>query len=285
MNLQPRELFIWAMAIVLVVGTLIASPKDFTAAATIALAFATFVLARDSSNSIQLAKNSVLGEHLIQEMQGLIQLLYTRKDEYEYLERVHIPYFNVEEDLREWQDRAEDFWKDIDANKYLATNGLRHLIEDYIKVNEEWYNKYKDIFNKMVISLEKEDHEELKNILHLAPSDVCLVESPVIFDDKFKNLPQHATRDAHPVGFSVIFDYRFKNLPQKSIREERITEINELIGQLNPESDFTNHVKDFLTLIKEDTVLEAKRSDLRAKVIDRYAELEMKIDKIGASLE
>jgi hypothetical protein len=38
MNLQPRELIIWAMAIVLVVGTLIASPKDFTAAATIALA-------------------------------------------------------------------------------------------------------------------------------------------------------------------------------------------------------------------------------------------------------
>ncbi|MGD0951977.1 MAG: hypothetical protein ABR985_06220 [Methanotrichaceae archaeon] len=89
----------------------------------------------------------------------------------------------------------------------------------------------------MVISLEKEDHEELKDILHLAPSDVCLVELPVIFDDKFKNLPQHATRDAHPVGFSVIFDYRFKNLPQKSIREERITEINELIGQLNPERD------------------------------------------------
>jgi hypothetical protein len=58
-----------------------------------------------------------------------------------------------------------------------------------------------------------------------------------------------------------------------------------LISRLNPESDFTNHVKDFLTLIKEDTVLEAKRSDLRAKVIDRYAELEMKIDKIGASLE
>jgi hypothetical protein len=249
------------MAIVLVVGTLIASPKDFTAAATIALAFATFVLARDSSNSIQLAKNSVLGEHLIQEMQGLIQLLYTRKDEYEYLERVHIPYFNVEEDLRDWQDRAEDFWKDIDANKYLAPNGLRHLIEDYIKVNEEWYTKYKYFFNKMVISLEKEDHEELKDILHLAPSDVSLV------------------------GFPVIFDYRFKNLPQKSIREERITEINELISRLNPESDFTNHVKDFLTLIKEDTVLEAKRSDLRAKVIDRYAELEMKIDKIGASLE
>jgi len=39
----------------------------------------------------------------------------------------------LEEDLREWQDRAEDFWKDIDANKYLAPNGLRHLIEDYIK--------------------------------------------------------------------------------------------------------------------------------------------------------
>lgn len=218
-------------------------------------------------------------------MQGLIQLLYTRKDEYEYLERVHIPYFNVEEDLKEWQDRAEDFWKDIDANKYLAPNELRHLIEDYIRVNGEWYIKYRDIFNKIVISLGKEDPEELKNILHLAPSDVCLVGFPVVFDDRFKNLPQYATRDTRFVGFPVIFDYRFKNLPQKSIREERIKEINDLIGQLNPESEFTKHVQDFLTLIKEDTVLEAKRSDLRAKVIDRYEELEMKIDKIGASLE
>jgi putative NADPH-quinone reductase len=61
--------------------------------------------------------------------------------------------------------------------------------------------------------------------------------------------------------------------------------MNVWIIAANPESDFTNHVKDFLTLIKEDTVLEAKRSDLRAKVIDRYAELEMKIDKIGAFLE
>lgn len=285
MNFQPRDLIVWAISVILIVGTLIASPKDFTAAATIALAFATFVLASDSSNSIQLSKNSVLGEHLILEMQGLIQLLYTRKDEYEYLERVHIPYFNVEEDLREWQDRAENFWEDIDANKYLAPNGLRHLIEEYINVNEEWYNKYSDAIDKMVLSLGKAEEETLKNILQLAPNDVPLVETPAIFDDRFKNLPQHAIRDRRLVGFPVILDYRFKNLPQKSIKEERIKEINELISQLDPKSDFTKHVKEFLTLIHEDTVLEAKRSNLRAKVIDRYAELERKIDKIGASLE
>lgn len=285
MNLRSRDLIIWTISIVLVVGTLIADPKDFTAAATIALAFATFVLASDSSNSIQLSKNSVLAEQLIREMQYLIQPLYTRKDEYEYLERVHIPYFNVEEEFREWQDRAEDFWKDIDANKYLAPNELRHLLEDYIKANEEWHNKYKDVFNKIVTSLEKEDLEELKDILQPVPRDVHLVEFPAIFDDRFKNLAQHATRDMRLVEFPVIFDYRFTNLPQKGVREERITEINKLIGQLNPESDLTKHVNDFLTLIREDTVLEAKRSDLRTKVVDRYAELEMKIDKIGLSLE
>ena len=74
-------------------------------------------------------------------------------------------------------------------------------------------------------------------------------------------------------------------MPQKRIKEERIKEINELIGQLDPESDFTKHVIDFLTLIHEDTVLEASRSDLRAKVIERYAELEVKIDKIEAYSE
>ena len=275
-----RDLIIWAIAIIMVIGTLIVSPKDFTAAATIALAFSTFVLASDSRNSILLSKNTALGEHLIQEMQGLIKLLYIRRDEYEYLERVHIPYFTVEEDLREWQDRAENFWKDIDANKYLTSNGLRHLIEDYIEVNEVWYSKYEDIFNKIVLSLEKEDTEELKKILHLAPIAVRLVEFPAIFDDKFKNLTKYAPSEERLVEFPVIFDYRFTNLPQKSMKEERIREINELIGQLNPESDFTKHVKDFLTLIHEDTVLEAKRFDLRAKVIDRYAELAIKIDEI-----
>jgi hypothetical protein len=137
----------------------------------------------------------------------------------------------------------------------------------------------------MVISFEKEDQEELKNILRLAPIDVRLVEFPVIFDDRFKNLTKHPPSDARLVGFPVIFDYRFKNLPQKSIKEERIKEINELIPQLNPESDFAKDVKDFLILIHEDTVLEAKRANLRAKVIDRYAELAMKIDKIESYLE
>jgi hypothetical protein len=124
----------------LVAGTLIVSPKDFTAAATIVLAFSTFVLANDSRNNIQLSKNTVLGGHLIQEMQNLIKLLYTRRDEYEYLERVHIPYFEAEEDLREWQDRAEDFWRDIDANKYLAPNDLRHVIEEYKRISKNLIN-------------------------------------------------------------------------------------------------------------------------------------------------
>ena len=159
------------------------------------------------------------------------------------------------------------------------------MIEDYIKVNEEWYSKYKDIFNKIILSLEKEDPEELKKILHIAPVAVRLDEFPAIFDDRFKNLTKYPPSKERLVEFPVIFDYRFKNLPQKSMKEERIREINKLIGQLNPERDFTKHVKDFLTLIHEDTVLEVKRFDLRAKVIDRYAELAIKIDKIEAYLE
>ncbi|MFA6371917.1 MAG: hypothetical protein WCW68_04770 [Methanothrix sp.] len=87
MNLPPRDLIIWAIAIILVAATLIASPKDFTTAATIALAFSTIIMASDSRNNIRLSKNTVLEEHLIREMQGLIKLLYTRRDEYEYLER------------------------------------------------------------------------------------------------------------------------------------------------------------------------------------------------------
>jgi hypothetical protein len=130
-----------------------------------------------------------------------------------------------------------------------------------------------------------EDQEELKKILQIAPINKSHVGIPVIFDDRFMNLTKHIPSVVRLVGFPVIFDYRFKNLPQKSIKEERIKEINELIGHLNPGSDFAKHVKNFLTLIHEDTVLEAKRSELRAKVIDRYAELESEIDKIEAYLK
>jgi hypothetical protein len=255
---------IWAIAIVLVVGTLIASHKDFTAAATIALAFATFVMARDSSNNIKISKNNLSGEHLIREMQDLIQPLYISKDEYEYRERVHIPYFNYEEDFRELENEAEDFWKDIDANKYLAPIDLRHLIEAYIEANSEWYDKYRENLNKLKESLKKEDRAAIRNLLQEAPRDERLDQA------------------------SVIFDYRFMNLPQRNIKERRIKEIKELIGQLtqlNPESEFVKHIKDFLALIEEDTVLEAIRSDLRAKVIYRYEELETEIDKIRTSLE
>ena len=38
----------------------------------------------------------------------------------------------------------------------------------------------KIFFNKIVLSLEKEDPEELKKILHLAPIAVRLVEFPAI---------------------------------------------------------------------------------------------------------
>ena len=55
-----RDLIMWATAITLVVGTLIVSPRDFTAAATIALALSTFVLASDSRNNIQLSEEVFL---------------------------------------------------------------------------------------------------------------------------------------------------------------------------------------------------------------------------------
>jgi hypothetical protein len=58
-----------------------------------------------------------------------------------------------------------------------------------------------------------------------------------------------------------------------------------LTDQLDVASDSFKLIGEFVKSIDEDTVLEAKRTKFRAKVIDRYEKLEKMIDEIRKTLE
>jgi hypothetical protein len=75
------------------------------------------------------------------------------------------------------------------------------------------------------------------------------------------------------------------NLPTSKDRTERKQKIKELTDQLDADSYSFSLIGEFVKLIDEDTVLEAKRTIFKAKVIDRYEKLERMIDEIRETLE
>ena len=207
---------------------------DPVAIATILLAAATFALVKDSSKNIEISKNNLLEEHLVKEMEKLIKPLYKNRDELEYYELVHA--FAYKE--------AQDFLSDIEANKYLAHKELRILIESYLKINREEYDKYTNIKGKVW---------------------------QAYFDGEAKN------------GIEIYRD--FERLPTGD-KYEHILYYEMIVEKFTkPGSDLRKSIQEFIKLIKEDTNLKSERSNLQDKVIDRYNELEKKIEEIRDALE
>lgn len=205
---KRRDAIIWVVAIILFVGILIASPKDFTAAATIALAFATLYLARHSSKSTEISKNNSLKEILTREMDDLIKPLYAKIDQFETLELVHIPYYEEISDFRDYRDEAKNFWEQLEADKYLASKALRSLITTYLEANKQWNEKHKQLANELRVASFEIDEDKRNKILQGAPRG--------IFDPMI-----------------VYFDWRFLNLPPDNLKDERKQKIKELTDQLD----------------------------------------------------
>jgi hypothetical protein len=228
---------------------------DPVAIATIILATATFALVKDSSKNIEISKNNLLEDHLVREMNELIRPIYLKRDKIEYLEFVHNPYCYETKYFQEWKDEARDFWDRLENSEYLASKDLRDMIKDYSQTNKEWLNKHDGLADRIREALTIENK-----------IDLC-VEAP---------------RDRPVLGF---FDYRFMNLPTSNDRAERKLKIKELTDQLDADSYSFSLIGEFVKLIDEDTVLEAKRTRFKAKVIDRYEKLERMIDESRAPLE
>jgi hypothetical protein len=231
---------------------------DPVAIATIILAAATFALAKDSGKNIEISKNNLLEEHLAREMEELIKPIYMKRDHLESLEYVHIPYYNETISFERWTEESDDFWKLLEADRYLAPKDLREIIRDYSQANKEWHKKRGELANKIRDALTKENKREL---CEEAPTDRYLRITP---------------------GY---FDYRFINLPPSDNKAERKEKIKVLTDRLEPNSDSSNIIKEFVKLIDEDTVLEEKRALFKEKVTVRYEELEKMIDQIRDTLE
>jgi len=228
---------------------------DPVAVATIILATATFALVKDSSKNIEISKNNLLEDHLVREMNELIKPIYLKRDKFEYLEFVHNPYYYETRYFQEWKDEACDFWDRLETSEYLASKDLRDLIKDYSQTNKEWHHKHDELANRIKEGLTRE-----------SKIDLC----------------EEAPKDRLSLGF---FDYRFMNLPTSNDRAERKQKIKDLTDQLDADSYSFSLIGEFVNLIDEDTVLEAKRTIFKAKVIDRYEKLEKMIDEIRDTLE
>jgi hypothetical protein len=229
---------------------------DPVAIATILLAAATFALVRDSSKNIEISKNNLVEERLVKEMEDLIKPIYMERDVLEYREWVHVPYYDETRSYELWKEEAKEFWNRLEADRYLAPADLRKLIQDYSQTNKDWLAKQERLAKLIKDALTKENKIKL-----------C----------------KDAPRDHYDV-WPGYFDYRFINLPGSKDKDKRKEEIKELTDGLDPASESIKYIEEFVRLIDEDTILEAKRSSFKEKVIERYGELEREMDKVRNSL-
>jgi hypothetical protein len=173
---------------------------------TIYYAWQTRILAEDSSRNVEILKNNLTEQHLIKEMEKLIKPLYKNRNEFEDLEFVHSSY----------SYNAKKFWKNIEADMYLGPKDLRGLIEKYLKINYEWWNKYEKI---------KQDIECF---------DLIKEKDNIILPGV--------------VGYTQIFsdiNEKTKHLPQSRFRNEQLGELDKLINKLNPECKIRNYLEEF----------------------------------------
>ena len=231
---------------------------DPVAIATILLAAATFALAKDSGKNIKISKDNILGEHLEREMEELVKPIYMKRNRLEYLEHVHIPYYDETISFENWTEEATEFWDLLEADRYLAPKNLRDIIGSYSRANREWNKRQSELADKIRDALTR---EEKRDLCEEAPTDRYLRITP---------------------GY---FDYRFINLPPSDKKSERIERIRQLTNNLESDSDSRHLIEEFITLIEQDTELKDIRELFVERVTARYEELENMIDIIRASLE
>lgn len=193
-------------------------------------------LARDSSKNIEVSKNSLIKEDLKSEMEQLIKPLYDKRDQFGYYEVAYA--FNSPKD---------NFWKEMENNKYLATKDLRESIENYLKESKELRQTLSAIQSKIRAKYQKERKQLPDNFL--------------------MKISEYA---------NLSSSYCFINVVPP--------ELNKLLEELNEESEIRSDIEKYIFIV-ENNDLAITRSNLRNKVIERYEKLEKKIDEIRESLE
>lgn len=241
-----KDLIVWAIAALIITGFIYHESKDFTAAATILLALSTAYLAKDSNKNIALSKDNLAEQRLEKEMDRIIRPLFKIKDEFEKHEYMRYPSDSV----------SIEFWKMIEADKYLAPSDLRECIETYLEACETWNKKLENI--KMYDALIEDGRAGVS-------------------DYTIERFPDGERDHLH---FQIFY-----SLPQKHDKDQRLQDLQAFLDQKAPKPKLREAISKLMTLINEDTVLEKEREVLRKKVIQRYNDLTKRMDLIRESLE
>lgn len=246
---------------------------DIASVVSIFIALAALATAFLTLNQQRINLTVIREERYFKEMDLLVKKLFQNKDRYELFEPHHVDPNNPEE-----KREADEFWREIRENKYLAPKELRDIIERYL----ELINKHEQNIQKSrttLSSLLKERCKELEeNTLEgkiLNPIDSCIKDKlcpllgiegliqPMPIDDREKTTYIKAWQDSKGILRWL------KCNPQEQLYGPALSYFDAI---QKPES------------LGSDSIIDT-RQNLSAAVEKRYKELEEKIETIKTDLE
>lgn len=95
---------------------------------SLVIASAAIITAFLAMRSQNINRDLIREDRFYKEMDSLIKILYSNKDNYKDFEPQHVDYNNDEE-----VKKAEEFWKQIKENRYLAPKELGNKLDDYLE--------------------------------------------------------------------------------------------------------------------------------------------------------
>lgn len=265
-------------------ATLIQQPqtswKDWL---TVCLAVAALITAIAAIRNSQLAKRTqdinrdiTREERFHKEMDLLIKILYSKRDEYEKFEPHHVDYNN-------WDDvrNVDNFWGQVAENKYLAPKELGNLLDKYLELisrNKQEIEKrrttFSDILSKECKRIDK-DFEAIGEV-YKRPGDQFIKDKlcPILGENGLvKPMPIHDRQKTEYLNAFEQIRNDFEQIQSKFCSGELISSFLAYFDAIKaPELPGTMNIED-------------KRRDLARAVKDRYTQLDEKIKEIKINLE
>lgn len=213
-------------------------------------------------------------ERYFKEMDLLVKKLFQNKDRYELFEPHHIDPNNTEE-----KHEADEFWREIRENKYLAPKELRDIIERYLELiskHEQNIQKSRTTLSSLLKQRCKKLEENTLDGELLNPIDSCIKDNlcpllgieglirPMPIDDREKTIYTKTWMDSKK---GILCSLNMN--PQEQLYGPAMNYFNAIRGPESGGSDCIIYT----------------RQDLSNAVEKRYKELEEKIETIKTDLE
>lgn len=223
---------------------------DYLTLATFTLAIATFLLVWENHRlSKDSSKNIEVSKNNLVEQHLVKEMEHIIKPLYERRDNFE----DLEYRYLAHTSDVDNVWKRVETDKYLASKDIRHNIESYLKAAVVENEKFKAVTQKIWHALQEEKND----------------------------IPERVG-DKHRDSFCFDFGQHMQSCCLTFRRNDE--QADNLIGILKSESKLRNYLIEYTDLIKSNN-LALMRAELRDKIINRYTELEEKIDAIQESLD